>query len=351
MMSSRALLALKKSRGEETKGVNKEDAGSQPRSPGRTRTKRRGSGDDEATSLQRPLPPPFQSVKESYDTICFIFNIHANRERRSLQDLQEAFKQLSGRKIKVDDLRLIKTVYPQGISFSYNGLSSRPLSVDLMVQIPKEGGRKCFEKHKRNFDCRLWECAESADTPESIVLVDLPERGSNKRTLEECERIINKYKAEKVRGKARGESSAAEAEAEAGCSTEAQRRIPNFFKATKHISSRTIHMVENTQEKKRQRLEGFEALERRRNLAQLPKLFDLLRSLTLNRRAIPVKDVARQLVRKAEDKPAFEEQLRLLLSHAGEWCTINHDSKGNQILSINGRANPNKVRKALVTLT
>ena len=52
-----------------------------------------------------------------------------------------------------------------------------------------------------------------------------------------------RYKAEKVRGKARGESSAAEAEAEAGCSTEAQRRIPNFFKATKHISSRTIHMV------------------------------------------------------------------------------------------------------------
>ena len=166
--------------------------------------------------------------------ICFIFSIHANQERRSFRELEQAFHQLCGRDVGLDELKLLKTVYPEGLTFSYKGLSSsKPLELDLMIQIPKEGGGNCFDKHKEQLHLRLRECARKHNNKlDAITLLDLPERPSN-RSLEKSEKIVKRvmqsYSPVKDKVGVPGTSSSS--------------KIKSFFQNSKIISSGALNMV------------------------------------------------------------------------------------------------------------
>ncbi|QDZ20692.1 hypothetical protein HOP50_04g32140 [Chloropicon primus] len=349
-MSSRALRAVKTSLGGEDRGGGggggRRVSGAVPSSTTVKRPREEvGQSPDPVQGSTPALPKSFRVLEETYEKVCFIFGIHSNNDRRTLRDLQEAFHQLCGRKVRLDELRQLRSAYPGCLAFGYRGLSSKPLSLDLTVQIPKEGGRPCSEKHKRVLRKRLLRLAQRGG---GLPLSDLPERPSN-RSLEESEKYVKKviqsYSPKRNRVGAPGQPSSS--------------TIKSFFQTNKLVSSGALDMVERTHNKMRKLFDESELEERRRrrNVAQLPALFDRLRGLfrSHNRRAMPLKDVLPHLMSMRRDKSIqlaeIEEQLKLIVDEAPEWCTVQTDTRNNKILSTNLNANPNVVRRKLSLLS
>ena len=357
-MSSRALKALQQSLGAGG-GARKPDrqAPSTPAAASAPEKRKRSQLEREEVVRESPspvdtrgrpsgaLPADFALLLAHYEKICFIFGIHANRERRTLHDLQQAFHQLCGREVGLDDLRRLRAAHPGCLSFGYRGLHSKPLRHDLTVQIPKENGAPCFEKHKRALRGKLTRLArEGRSLP---PLSDLPDRPSN-RSMEESERFVKKV-IQSYSPQRKG------ARPGAGSSS----TIKAFFQTNKLVSSGALDAVERTHNKTRRLFdeEELEARRKRRNLSQLPALFDRLRGLfrSLNRRAMPLKDVVPSLMSTRKDKSTqqseIEDQLCLLVDSAPEWCAVRADTRGNRILSLSAGSDVNAVRRKLNLLS
>jgi hypothetical protein len=368
-MSSRALRALQTSLGKEaaaelfpsrgvppttplsrgSKGSSDQDADAERSGEGAARSKTNTKAET-SKAEKEPLAESLRSVQGNYDMLCFIFSIHSKQEIRSFHDLQQAFHQLCGRKIKLDELRLLKTVYPNGMTFSYKGLSSKRLSEDLQIQIPKRDGQKCFDEHKRNFALHLERCATQLGGDISGLDLDaLPVR-SSKNSLEESEKFVRKV----IKSYSPVKSKVAEAS-----SSPSSTKIKSFFQTNKLISKRSLHLVQQTHDKKRKLFDEseLEARRQRRNLSQLPVLFDRLRGLFrgLNRRAMPMREVLSQLMSMRKDRTILqsdlEQQIALIIRHAGDWCNVESDTKKNKIFSLKPTADPNAVRRKLNLLS
>ena len=245
-------------------------------------------------------------------------------------------------------------MYPGGLNFSYKGLSSKRLSEDLMIQIPKRDGKKCFDEHKRNFALRLKQCASKYGGEINVAameLEELPLRSSKDRSLAESEKfvreVIKSYSPVKNKVGSHVESSPS------------STKIKSFFQTNKIISKRSLHLVQQTHDKKRKLFDAseLEARRQRRNISQLPVLFDRLRGLFrgLNRRAMPMREVLSQLMSMRKDKTILqsdlEQQLALIINHAGDWCNVESDTKKNKIFALKSNADPNAVRRKLNLLS
>ena len=334
--------------------------GSSPSSPA---SRKRSRNEDEATSNKSMamamarresgvagLPAPLRALAETYDRICFIFSIHANQERRSFRDLRQTFHQLSGGEVEIDDLRRMKAAYPNCLAFSYKGLPSKPLDLDLMVQIPRAVS---LDGHKRNLRAGLAEaakaCAEGSSAAEDVPLADLPERPLN-RSLEASEKYVKRVIQSYSPKRAKHQRSS---------SSPSSSKIKSFFQTNKIISGRALTMVERTHDKTRKLFDEGEKEARncRRNLAQLPQVFDRVRGLfrSLGRRAMPMRDMVPHLMSMRKDKAVqqseIEAQVDLIVAHAPEWCTVQCDTRKNRILSLNPGADPNQVRRKLNLLS
>ena len=373
-MSSRALRALRASGSGSAggAGVGSPNAAAGPSNAGRTtrplasdgpledaspapaKRRREGVGSPVASAsrLDRSaaLPPALDQLRATYDAICFIFQIHTKKTQRSLSDIQDAFRALQSRDLKLDELLQIATVYPGGLEMVFEGTATKALEDDLTVRLPSAGKRDLLEHHKRAFV----EHAERLvrDDPAAATHVPcapLPERPM-KHNLEASERIVRKVL----------KSFSPKKEAMAKASETLPPTIKSFFASHKILSAGALQMVQRSHDRSRNIFDKGEIARRahRRNLLELPKLFDKIRGLfnNLSRRAMPTEDVVSRLMDMRADRTTeraeVAQQIALLAEHAGEWCSLRKDARNNGIFCLQGGtgSDPTTIRKRLTSL-
>ncbi|KAL2992161.1 hypothetical protein AAZX31_10G034000 [Glycine max] len=97
-----------------------------------------------------------------------------------------------------------------------------------------------------------------------------------------------------------------------------------------------------------------EAKKRKKNIASLPKLFDMIRGLLRQRNCITKAELVSKIISSRcdiADRSEVEEQLNLLQELAPEWISEKQVSSGDLLLFINKMLSPETVRASLEEAT
>ncbi|XP_027901896.1 CDT1-like protein a, chloroplastic [Vigna unguiculata] len=114
-------------------------------------------------------------------------------------------------------------------------------------------------------------------------------------------------------------------------------------------------LIQSIREKERMTMEErdpaiTQAKKRKKNIANLPKLFDMIRLLLRQRNCITKMELVSKIISSHSDivdRSEVEEQLDLLQELAPEWISEKQVSSGDLLLFINKMLNPETIRASL----
>ncbi|XP_020231549.1 CDT1-like protein a, chloroplastic [Cajanus cajan] len=115
------------------------------------------------------------------------------------------------------------------------------------------------------------------------------------------------------------------------------------------------NLIQSIRERERMAMEErdpaiSQAKKRTKNIASLPKLFDMIRSLLRQRSCITKSELVNKIItgrRDIVDRSEVEEQLSLLLELVPEWISEKLVSSGDLIYVINKLSSPETIRASL----